>query len=106
MKPSLPIGARGSIVWAKLRGKPWTPSLGTAQAAHERRRRLILRPPESLDRTGRIGDIDRRPCIRRRTTMTSADPNPRQLLTTLMEENPDATEQELFELWHQVPRIA
>ena len=106
MKPSLSIGARGSIVSAKLRGKPWTPSLGTAQAAHERRRRLILRPPESLDRTERIGDIDRRPCIRRRTTMTSADPNPRQLLTTLMEENPDATEQELFELWHQVPRIA
>jgi hypothetical protein len=105
VKPSLSIGARGSIVSAKLRGKPWTPSLGTAQAAHERRRRLIPRPPESLDRTGRIGDIDRRPS-RRRTTMTSADPNPRQLLTTLMEENPDATEQELFELRHQVPRIA
>ena len=30
--------------------------------------------------------------------MTSANPDPRQLLTTLMEENPDATEQELFEL--------
>ena len=30
--------------------------------------------------------------------MTSADPNPPQLLTTLMEENPDTTEQELFEL--------
>ena len=38
--------------------------------------------------------------------MTSANPDPRQLLTTLMEENPDATEQELFELRHQVPRIA
>ena len=32
------------------------------------------------------------------TTMTSANPDPRQLLTTLTEENPDATEQELFEL--------
>jgi len=30
--------------------------------------------------------------------MTSANPDPRQPLTTLMEENPDATEQELFEL--------
>ena len=30
--------------------------------------------------------------------MTSVNPDPRQLLTTLMEENPDATEQELFEL--------
>jgi len=30
--------------------------------------------------------------------MTSANPDPRQLLTTLTEENPDATEQELFEL--------
>ena len=30
--------------------------------------------------------------------MTSANPDPRELLTTLMEENPDATEQELFEL--------
>ena len=30
--------------------------------------------------------------------MTSANLDPRQLLTTLMEENPDATEQELFEL--------
>jgi len=38
--------------------------------------------------------------------MTSANPDPRQLLTTLMEENPDATEQELFELRNQVPRIA
>ena len=38
--------------------------------------------------------------------MTSANPDPRQPLTTLMEENPDATEQEPFELRHQVPRIA
>ena len=30
--------------------------------------------------------------------MTSVNPDPRQLLTILMEENPDATEQELFEL--------
>ena len=30
--------------------------------------------------------------------MTSANPDPRRLLTTLMEENPDATEQELFQL--------
>ena len=30
--------------------------------------------------------------------MTSANLDPRQLLTTLMEENPDTTEQELFEL--------
>src|SRR6516225_2468447 len=55
-------------------------------------------PPEPLDRTGRIGDIDCRPCIRWRTTVTSANLDPRQLLTTLMEENPNATEQELFEL--------
>ena len=38
--------------------------------------------------------------------MTSANLDPRQLLTTLMEENPDAAEQELFELRHQLPRIA
>jgi hypothetical protein len=30
--------------------------------------------------------------------MTSANPGPRELLKTLMEENPAATEQELFEL--------
>jgi hypothetical protein len=30
--------------------------------------------------------------------MRSANPDPRELLKTLMEENPDATEQELFEL--------
>ena len=30
--------------------------------------------------------------------MTSANPDPRELLNTLMEENPDATEQELFQL--------
>ena len=30
--------------------------------------------------------------------MTSANPDPRKLLKSLMEENPDATEQELFEL--------
>ena len=30
--------------------------------------------------------------------MTSANPDPRELLKTLMEENPAATEQELFEL--------
>jgi hypothetical protein len=65
---------------------------------YERRRGLILRPPESLDRRGWIRDIDRRRCIRRWTIMTSANPDPRQLLTTLMEENPDATEQELFQL--------
>ena len=30
--------------------------------------------------------------------MTSANPDPRELLKTLMEENPDATEQQLFQL--------
>ena len=30
--------------------------------------------------------------------MTSANSDPRELLKTLMEENPDATEQELFHL--------
>jgi len=30
--------------------------------------------------------------------MTSANPDARELLNTLMEENPDATEQELFQL--------
>jgi hypothetical protein len=30
--------------------------------------------------------------------MTSANPDPHELLNTLMEENPDATEQELFQL--------
>ena len=30
--------------------------------------------------------------------MTSANPDPHELLKTLMEENPDATEQQLFQL--------
>jgi hypothetical protein len=34
----------------------------------------------------------------KRESMTSANPDPRELLNNLMEEHPDATEQELFQL--------
>jgi hypothetical protein len=43
-------------------------------------------------------DLIAAPCIRWTTTVTSANPDPRQPFTTLMEENPDTTERERFEL--------